>query len=112
MGATAEAKALEAGNFAAQVGRNYTTRFQISLLDAMSVTLHPSQLAFVRMEDFHPHFGAIGMGCICADCLDVHAGDRRGGIDNLGQGDSQQRNLYNQKPGNPRIERSELRPGQ
>ena len=48
----------------------------------MCIALHPSQLTFIRLEDFHPDFGAIGMRCICADRLDVHAGDRWGRIGN------------------------------
>jgi hypothetical protein len=50
----------------------------------MGITLHPGQLALVRVEDFHPQFGTIGMRRISADRLDIHAGDGRGGIENGG----------------------------
>src|SRR4030042_2901735 len=52
----------------------------------MGVTLHPCQLTHVRVEDFHPYFGAIGMGCISADRLYIHAGDGRGRINYLNRG--------------------------
>src|SRR5450759_6039895 len=40
------------GQLSFEVSGNYTAGFQICLLNAMGITLHPSQLAFVRMEDF------------------------------------------------------------